>query len=286
MIVKKLFFVFLSIAVSLMVSACGKSESVSENEFHFPLKMSCAQKELPKKWEDGIIFVLEKNKMVLWTEAPKPGGPTLMMGGSWNTTLEKITFIFNTGIHNSSVIPLKNPKIMSFGKVKKLSVKLPDGDKAISFKMLDVPNPVELQCIVPQGTVWIVENLKKVEPAPVVEQVVRKAEPVVGIVEESKEEILEEQKVIEKVPAVLSNYRPSFSCDGKLTKNESLICDSQELSKLDSEMATAYKSALNQAEFDPAIIRNEQRAWRKKRDAECHDEKCLIESYNNRLNEF
>ncbi|MGV8933454.1 MAG: lysozyme inhibitor LprI family protein [Gallionellaceae bacterium] len=74
----------------------------------------------------------------------------------------------------------------------------------------------------------------------------------------------------------------SFDCGKASTKVEHLICDNAELSKLDDELAVAYKLALK----DPAqteSIKQTQRQWLKLRNG-CDDAGCVKRAYEGRSN--
>lgn len=73
----------------------------------------------------------------------------------------------------------------------------------------------------------------------------------------------------------------SFDCAKASTKVEHLICDDQELSKLDEELAQSYKAAL-QDHTQADTIRYQQKIWMKVRNA-CADMTCLRNAYSGRL---
>ncbi|MEJ8850461.1 lysozyme inhibitor LprI family protein [Variovorax rhizosphaerae] len=94
-----------------------------------------------------------------------------------------------------------------------------------------------------------------------------------------------EEKVAAPLDSIVrsepSQASPSFPCDGKLTKHESMICSSPALAAADSELARAYGRALAQAS-NPEELRAEQRTWRRRRDL-CGDAACIEESYSLRI---
>lgn len=73
----------------------------------------------------------------------------------------------------------------------------------------------------------------------------------------------------------------SFDCKKATSKVEKTICDSNDLSKLDSELAETYKEAVRK---DPSI-RADQSKWLKQRNA-CTDAKCLSKEYKERISEL
>ena len=76
----------------------------------------------------------------------------------------------------------------------------------------------------------------------------------------------------------------SFDCAKTQTKVEKLICADAELSKLDEEMATTYKAAL-QDEKQADSIRQAQKQWMKERNG-CSDAVCVKQAYENQLKEL
>lgn len=77
---------------------------------------------------------------------------------------------------------------------------------------------------------------------------------------------------------------PSFDCAKASTKVEKIICDSAELSKLDSELAEAYKIALRDSPWSSANkrIRQDQKEWINIRNV-CETEACLDDLYLQRI---
>lgn len=72
----------------------------------------------------------------------------------------------------------------------------------------------------------------------------------------------------------------SFDCGKVGTKVEKLICATEELSRLDEELAAAYADTLKST--DPASLKAEQKAWLKVRNA-CPDSACVRQTYEVRL---
>ncbi len=73
----------------------------------------------------------------------------------------------------------------------------------------------------------------------------------------------------------------SFDCGKAGTKVEKLICADQELSKLDEDLASAYGSALAQAD-KPDTLKQAQKTWLKLRNT-CTDQTCIKRAYESRL---
>lgn len=73
----------------------------------------------------------------------------------------------------------------------------------------------------------------------------------------------------------------SFDCAKAATKLEKLICSDAELSKLDEELNTAYKNAL-QDEKQAVSTRQAQKQWMKERNG-CSDVDCVKRAYEMRL---
>lgn len=63
----------------------------------------------------------------------------------------------------------------------------------------------------------------------------------------------------------IPELKPSYSCDGKLTRTERLICDNVSLAYLDTLLAEAFAAA---RESDAAFV-DQQRSWLRARDAIC-----------------
>jgi uncharacterized protein len=73
----------------------------------------------------------------------------------------------------------------------------------------------------------------------------------------------------------------AFDCHAAKSWTERLICADKPLAKLDGELDTAYRRALDLA-VDAAALRRDQRAWLKQRDA-CRDAACVRPLYAARL---
>lgn len=73
----------------------------------------------------------------------------------------------------------------------------------------------------------------------------------------------------------------SFDCDKAATNVEKLICSDADLSKLDDEMAVAYKTG-RQEEKQAEAVRKAQKGWLKERNS-CSDAGCVKRVYETRL---
>lgn len=80
---------------------------------------------------------------------------------------------------------------------------------------------------------------------------------------------------------VATSQAASFDCAKAATKIEKLICADAEISKLDDELNSAYKTAL-QDEKQAASIRQAQKQWMKERNG-CSDAACAKMAYEVRL---
>lgn len=81
--------------------------------------------------------------------------------------------------------------------------------------------------------------------------------------------------------------QPSFRCNGDLSRNERAICGSQQLAKLDKQMADAYRDryrALNAAQ--QRRLRARQATWLTWRDTCAGGQKCLTRRYQERLRDL
>lgn len=73
----------------------------------------------------------------------------------------------------------------------------------------------------------------------------------------------------------------SFDCEKVGTKVEKLICANADLSKLDEDLASAYGSALAQAD-KPDTLKQAQKTWLKLRNT-CADPTCVKRAYESRI---
>lgn len=79
----------------------------------------------------------------------------------------------------------------------------------------------------------------------------------------------------------------SFSCYGRLTLVEQVICANPGLSNLDNQMAAAYYQHMaNAPRVMKNIIRRDQKAWLAGRNACGASVGCLRNAYNDRINEL
>lgn len=81
-----------------------------------------------------------------------------------------------------------------------------------------------------------------------------------------------------------STEAASFDCAKAGAKLEKLVCSDAELSKLDEQLNTAYKAAL-QDEKQADTIRQAQKQWMKERNG-CADAGCVKRAYETRLSSF
>lgn len=73
----------------------------------------------------------------------------------------------------------------------------------------------------------------------------------------------------------------SFDCGKARSKVEHIICDNPEISKLDDDLNTAYKAAV-QDKQQAEVIKQAQKQWMKKRNV-CADSACVEQAYEMRL---
>lgn len=74
----------------------------------------------------------------------------------------------------------------------------------------------------------------------------------------------------------------SFDCKKAGNFIEHSICNDAELSKLDDDLAIAYKSSMK-SHADKNQLKSEQLEWMKKERNVCKDVECLKKSYSNRI---
>jgi len=79
----------------------------------------------------------------------------------------------------------------------------------------------------------------------------------------------------------LAAHAASFDCDKATNKLEKLICFNPAISKLDEELAIAYKAAMQDAN-QANITKQAQRQWLKERN-NCTDAVCVKNAYETRL---
>lgn len=80
---------------------------------------------------------------------------------------------------------------------------------------------------------------------------------------------------------------PSFSCSDKLSETEAVICSDEKLSRLDVDLAKTYERALDDvSERRAQSLRDEQKAWIRRRDDCRFDKDCIRHAYSDRLGEL
>ena len=95
--------------------------------------------------------------------------------------------------------------------------------------------------------------------------------------------ILSGQYNSEPDTGIIEGISPSFSCDARLSNIESFICNSRQLSFLDSLMSEQYTLILSShSDKIASIFKKEQIAWLSTRNA-CKDSSCIKNEYKNRL---
>lgn len=79
----------------------------------------------------------------------------------------------------------------------------------------------------------------------------------------------------------------SFDCAQALSTPERIICKSDELSELDTQLSETYRVAKSKAGLDRAKrLASEQRQWLRSIRNQCTDADCLLKAYRARLNEL
>lgn len=74
----------------------------------------------------------------------------------------------------------------------------------------------------------------------------------------------------------------SFDCSKARARVEHAICASEQVSQLDSDLASAFADALAKAS-DPGALKSAQRAWLRQTRDTCQDEGCLVNAYRQRV---
>ena len=85
--------------------------------------------------------------------------------------------------------------------------------------------------------------------------------------------------------AVSTPAHPSFNCALAHTVVEGMICGSGELSAMDSKLASLYEAKLKTAAA-PSVLRSDQLAWMRKRNACGANVNCLEQSYEERITQL
>lgn len=78
---------------------------------------------------------------------------------------------------------------------------------------------------------------------------------------------------------------PSFDCDKAASRQETMICGDATLSRLDRELALAYKNAKNESRGNSEFTA-QQRRWITQVRNGCKDTECLVDAYEHRLREL
>ncbi len=76
-------------------------------------------------------------------------------------------------------------------------------------------------------------------------------------------------------------HSASFDCQKAKSVNEKLICQDEDLSRLDDELAVIYKNAIAKSETPKDLITNQRTAW-KQREKECLSKSCLLDWFEQR----
>lgn len=74
-------------------------------------------------------------------------------------------------------------------------------------------------------------------------------------------------------PTTVGATRPSFSCVGKLSSVERVVCETPALAEADRQLASLYAAAMSKASA-PLAVKQEQRDWRQTRHS-CTDAACV-----------
>ncbi|MFJ3059034.1 lysozyme inhibitor LprI family protein [Herbaspirillum sp. NPDC087042] len=94
------------------------------------------------------------------------------------------------------------------------------------------------------------------------------------------------KRIIVGISLIVSSalvHAASFDCAKASTKIEKAICGDEQLSKLDSDLMTAYKVAQTSA-TDPNKLKSEQKAWLQASRNKCEDARCIKTAYEDRIN--
>lgn len=159
-------------------------------------------------------------------------------------------------------------------------------DYAPEEKNKPAPPTYKYEVVVPE---------KSAEPEPkptIVQSAANASAPIAGIsltattVVTAPPDVGQNSTPQENPPAAASvqTLTPSFSCGGRLSASEQLVCASPALSDADAKMAALYAQAVAKS-ADPSSVKRDQRAWRKARDS-CSEILCMQASYDNRNREL
>lgn len=92
----------------------------------------------------------------------------------------------------------------------------------------------------------------------------------------------------EKAASITSSNQPispSFNCKNASSSVEKMICNSEELSKLDVQLSDLYKTALS-VDPDKELLKQYQNNWRKNIRDVCTLDSCVKTAYKNRIAEL
>lgn len=79
-------------------------------------------------------------------------------------------------------------------------------------------------------------------------------------------------------------YGASFDCNSAVTSTEKMICSDARLSRMDDELASAYKTVLASLDdYNRKHLVAEQKSWLKNSRNLCDDLSCLRRSYETRI---
>ncbi len=85
----------------------------------------------------------------------------------------------------------------------------------------------------------------------------------------------------------LTAHAASFDCKNAQSKIDKIICNNNEVSKLDEKLGKTYQDALAQINYtEKNTLINEQKLWIKQTRNHCNDSSCLKQVYSARLNEL
>jgi len=88
-----------------------------------------------------------------------------------------------------------------------------------------------------------------------------------------------------EVVSPLAVSGPSFDCDKAASRQETMICGDATLSRLDRELALAYKNVKDESRGNSDFTA-QQRRWITKVRNGCKDTECLVDAYGHRLREL
>lgn len=97
-----------------------------------------------------------------------------------------------------------------------------------------------------------------------------------------------QQTTTEKTTSITSSNQPiapSFNCQNASTRVEKMICNSEELARLDAQLSVVYKNVLA-IDPDKELLKKYQDNWRKTIRDVCSIESCVKSAYKNRIAEL